>query len=157
MSAKTIKNLKDRMAAVREEMKKVGREALQGAFDDFFAKVPEAEAIVWTQYTPYFNDGDTCEFGVHEICLKLNKESRQKLLGEEVDDDDQEEWLNNFWESDSYSLAELDDSRAETISELFSELYHDVVDEDLFLATFGDHVSVTVTRDGIRADDYEHD
>lgn len=157
MSAKTIKNLKERMAEVRAEMKRVGHDALQEAFDDFFAKVPEAEAITWTQYTPYFNDGDTCEFGVHEMCLKLSAKARNDLLGIEEDEVDHEEWLDNKWESDESDLDDLENARGPEIAALFNELVSDIQDEDLFLATFGDHVAVTVTRDGIRTDDYSHD
>lgn len=157
MSAKTIRNLKDKMAAVRDEMKRVGRVALQEAFDDFFAKVPEAEAIVWVQYTPYFNDGDTCEFSVHDMQLKLSAKAREEMLGIEDAEADHEDWLDNRWESDESDLDDLEDPRGPEIANLFSELAGDVVDEDLFLATFGDHVAVTVTRTGIRADDCEHD
>jgi hypothetical protein len=157
MSAKTIKNLKEKMAAVRAEMSRVGLAALQEAFDDFFAKVPEAEAITWTQYTPYFTDGDTCEFGVNEMCLKLSADARSNLLGIEEDEDSYEEWLNNKWESDAHELDDLDEPRGPEIAALFSELVGDVQDDDLFLAAFGDHVAVTVTRKGIRTDYCEHD
>jgi hypothetical protein len=29
---------------------------------ELFEEFPELESFSWTQYTPYFNDGDTCEF-----------------------------------------------------------------------------------------------
>jgi hypothetical protein len=164
MSAKTIKNLKEKMAAVqaemaavRAEMRRVGPDALQKAFDDFFAKVPEAEAITWIQYTPYYADGDTCEFSVNEMCLKLGADARSNLLGIEEDEDGHEEWLDDKWDSDVSALDDLDEPRGPEIAALFRELVGDIQDKDLFLATFGDHVAVTVTRKGIRTDDHEHD
>lgn len=29
-------------------------------------------SLHWTQYTPYFNDGDACEFGTNEIFVRLD-------------------------------------------------------------------------------------
>lgn len=40
---------------------------LKLAVQDIFDRCPSLSHIVWTQYTPYFNDGETCTFGVHEI------------------------------------------------------------------------------------------
>ena len=39
---------------------------LKEEFKEFFKKVPEVKVIKWAQYTPYFNDGDACIFGVNE-------------------------------------------------------------------------------------------
>lgn len=42
----------------------------QAEFLELFRAVmndPLIEKITWDQYTPYFNDGDTCEFGVRGI------------------------------------------------------------------------------------------
>jgi hypothetical protein len=38
---------------------------MQRVLDD-----PYFVAFGWTQYTPYFNDGDVCEFGVHTFWVK---------------------------------------------------------------------------------------
>ncbi|MBM4707887.1 hypothetical protein GS982_01575 [Rhodococcus hoagii] len=40
------------------------------ALDALFA-FPEVEAVRWEQYTPYFNDGDACEFGIREVRIKF--------------------------------------------------------------------------------------
>ena len=36
-----------------------------------FDKHPKLEAVSWTQYTPYFNDGDVCEFAAHTDYLTV--------------------------------------------------------------------------------------
>lgn len=41
--------------------------AAEGLFTAVFDNFDFVEAIVWTQYTPGFNDGDPCEFGVHDF------------------------------------------------------------------------------------------
>ncbi len=43
---------------------------LVAALDALFA-FPEVVAVRWTQYTPYFNDGDACTFDVYEARTKL--------------------------------------------------------------------------------------
>ena len=34
------------------------QDGLKEAFSQFFQNTPEVKAIVWDQYTPYFNDGE---------------------------------------------------------------------------------------------------
>ena len=43
--------------------------ALREEFKSFFEKFPEVESVRWSQYTPYFNDGEPCEFGVNELTI----------------------------------------------------------------------------------------
>ena len=38
-----------------------------------FEKYPFLTSLTWTQYTPYFNDGHTCEFGVDELNFTLGE------------------------------------------------------------------------------------
>lgn len=35
---------------------------------EFFDATPEIETVHWTQYTPFWNDGEECVFSVNEIC-----------------------------------------------------------------------------------------
>ena len=55
------------MAEAREQVKKAGKNAVAALFKHFFATNPDVTGIGWTQYTPHFNDGDPCEFSVHEF------------------------------------------------------------------------------------------
>ena len=41
------------------------KETFNDVIKDFFELVPSVKKVVWTQYTPYFNDGDTCTFGIY--------------------------------------------------------------------------------------------
>jgi len=53
-----------------EKMKKAHMKELQTEFNDivkqFFEECPKVQAVVWSQYTPYFNDGEECIFGMNE-------------------------------------------------------------------------------------------
>jgi hypothetical protein len=43
----------------KDEFKERAKGAMRAAFSSFFAANPDITKITWTQYTPYFNDGDT--------------------------------------------------------------------------------------------------
>jgi DNA repair exonuclease SbcCD ATPase subunit len=51
----------------RAKMKKEGKVAINEAIQSLLENVPGLHAIEWTQYTPYFNDGDPCYFSVHDV------------------------------------------------------------------------------------------
>jgi hypothetical protein len=61
-----FKQLNAQMEAARKEMQEKSTGFVELACKQFFDACPEVEAVTWTQYTPYFNDGETCEFSVHE-------------------------------------------------------------------------------------------
>lgn len=46
-------------------------------------KFPGIKTVQWRQYTPYFNDGDPCEFAIHDIYISLGIDS--------------EEWNDDLW------------------------------------------------------------
>ena len=101
---------------------------------DLFKKYPTLELFSWTQYTPYFNDGDTCEFGVNSDC-------------------------DIKWDGVEYEAYATDDEPADVekckqeVSSLIS-----ATPEDALQGMFGDHCRVTVPRKGKPStDDYEHD
>lgn len=65
-------NITNKIAKQNEELntiKKNYMESLQKDFHivikSFFEDCPLIQAVVWSQYTPYFNDGDECVFDVN--------------------------------------------------------------------------------------------
>ncbi len=122
----------------------------------------EAKAIVeelgiksfsWTQYTPYFNDGDACVFSVYNDYPAINGH-------DEYEGPDAPKYLYGE------ALAALSpEERAEydRAQEEYRAPYKRVAEflrsweEEDFLFMFGDHVEVTVTKDSIEVDDYSHD
>jgi hypothetical protein len=54
---------------MKNNLNKLIKEELSNVMKDFFQENPEVQCICWTQYTPHFNDGEPCEFGVHEPIL----------------------------------------------------------------------------------------
>ena len=74
----------------QEEIKKMKKEMVEASNKIFteltksiFEEYPKVESFGWNQYTPYFNDGDTCTFSVNTDWIYIN--------GIPVDDSD---WVN---------------------------------------------------------------
>ena len=64
--------MQNRINALKSEMQEKSKVLMKEAFRDFFEKYENVvENIFWAQYTPWFNDGETCEFRVNEVCLAL--------------------------------------------------------------------------------------
>ena len=122
-----------KIEAARKELKEAGTGVLKDLLAPLFEKFPEVAAVSWTQYTPYFNDGDPCTFrSNHDEPAVLDKE-----------DAENEEWdAESFdWESEEFKMAR----------ELLGALSEDDM-EDLF----GDGYRIIVTRDGVDVEEYDH-
>lgn len=107
----------------------------------------------WRQYTPYFNDGDACEFGVDTPWFRL--------VGDEYEHEvDQHPKLAvRRWDRSRYVDVQLDEdslARRERCRALSSAIEGGEF-EHVLLNAFGDHARVKVRRDGIQVEFYEHD
>lgn len=126
-----LEELKQRHAELKnqilEESKAWFKEASQGLFDAH----PEIQSFAWSQYTPYFNDGDECVFRVN---------SEPKING--VDWYDEPEEGQTKFERPVYKEVEK---------------LIDSIDQPTLKEMFGDHCEVTARRDGITVASYEHD
>lgn len=162
-----ISELKAKYAAIKKEMQENGETALKEVFSEFFEKHPEVMAIVWTQFTPYFNDGDACTFSVHEPSFKIDLDHIEKL-DEKVKKnlfrhDDEDEYRNdpyNVYEScyysAIYSLKQKTDDQNSFIQD--AKLVEEAFGlEEIFEGVFGDHVKVIATRKGFEIEEYRHD
>ena len=136
--ASLMKKKTEMMAELREH----GATALKEEFKSFFAAHPECIALRWRQYTPYFNDGEACEFSRHDIGVKLTD------TPEDASDGYDEEGFE-----DTYS-----DRRDEELfkSVLAAVKVLEAIDEEIFEIAFGDHVKVTATRAGFDVEEYSH-
>lgn len=68
----TYNMLIDKITALRAEAKYTASAILHEGTKSYFEKYGHVvEQIFWTQYTPWFNDGESCEFSVGEPNLVL--------------------------------------------------------------------------------------
>jgi hypothetical protein len=135
MSIEKLKQVSEELnaakAKVQEFAKNEGRAAIGAAFQGFFERFPKVQGVKWTQYTPHFNDGETCVFSVHEPDLI---------------DEDGEDHYSYCWDK------EFGEGCDDAFGEVWSEM-----DDDVLEAVFGDHVEITITRDEVTVEDYSHD
>ncbi len=121
--------MKQQMEALREQMKVAAKAFFSDASKSLFEAHPELESFGWTQYTPYFNDGQPCVFSVHNDEPDVNGED-----GYDIDEDNA-----------------LVPAQKEVVK--FLQTFTD----DDMETMFGDHCRVLVTRTGIDVDEYSHD
>lgn len=142
----TIAVLEQTMKDARE----TARNAFMGELKKVFANHPELKVMTWTQYTPYFNDGDTCTFDVNSAHVS-NYESVSPW-GEW--DDEEEDEPDDFFVIDLGYGREA--NRYPVLKEL-NKFMQSQLGNDVLEFAFGDHVQVKVTATGIDVSEYDHD
>ncbi|MEU9258998.1 hypothetical protein AB0D68_10990 [Streptomyces sp. NPDC048212] len=123
----------------------------------------------WTQYTPYFMDGDVCEFGVNGLWVRTTAELRSDGEFQEGHYDLEVEYhpslgtVNGHWEGDwpdrNYvkdSYEGPDEVRYDRCHDLDRALQSGAFD-NVLLDHFGDHAVITVRKDSIEIESYDHD
>lgn len=141
--ANQFEDLTSELKELKTRMVERGKEVFKDEAAKIFENDSALESFSWTQYTPYFNDGEPCEFSVHDYLTITFSDDIQ------VEDWSASEWSRNYYK-DKYSVEALD--TADAAHELVTSIPEEVM-EDLF----GDHVKVTVYRDKIEVDEYDHD
>jgi len=185
-----IERIKAELAAFNEKKQAFVaelRKEFPSMFTELFAQAPKLKSVSWTQYTPYFNDGDSCEFSAHTDDLYVNG-SNSNYDDDDYDDEDEDAisvnpsiYVTLRTEEDVrinkemcaktgrswYAKAGIGDSGlapnpkydadADRVSSEISEILSSIP-EDFLLELFGDHTRVTIHSNGtIDTDDYEHD
>jgi hypothetical protein len=131
---------------------------------EFFEKNPAINAVIWTQYTPYFNDGEACLFSV-------NDPSFTNASGEDLDDINYGEY-----EGDNVNIWVFEDVKWNVNS--YKEKYDSIITsggididscqflesaikssemEDIMETMFGEHSRIVATREGFDIEEYDHD
>lgn len=105
--------------------------------ENLFAKYPGLESFGWTQYTPYFMDGDPCVFGIKNAQMN-----------------------GSYCEVGYYDMndAEYFDGMDDAMIEIESFLKNIRKYENALLTIFGDHALITIRRDGeLEVTKYSHE
>lgn len=126
-----IERARTAMAVAKAEGAKAVKAALAEHVKPIFEAHPTIEAVGWRQYTPYFNDGDACVFGLHGAWTQVDGEKR-----------------------DEYDFEKGDPIRevATDFEEFLSKC------EEFLQDAFGDHAEVSISRDlTVDVDEYNHD
>lgn len=148
---KLFDELKELKKAYDKKLKSGGEAAVKEAFKEVFSAHPEIASIWWTQYTPYFNDGDSCTFGVNEFSVDLVSDEKEKS-----EDDEDEDDYDNEGRHDVYSLVKSKDKTQRDIGKAVAKLEKELP-EDILEHVFGDHTKIVATPKGFVIKEYEHD
>jgi hypothetical protein len=141
------------MRAVIEEQKKKLQEQFKTEFDlivkDFFQAVPVIKSLTWTQYTPYFNDGDACYFSVNDIYFASDENEDCESYREVEEEDVFSDGLYSLKHSNILTKEQI--AICEQMEALISG------NEDIMEEIFGDHTLVVLRESGSETQEYDHD
>lgn len=135
-----FQNAKAQMKEFQEKMKQEGKDFFLKISKELFEQNPKLIKFGWIQYTPYYNDGDPCEFSAHVDYPKM------LIDGEDESEFDEERWCSR----------DEKETEASQICDKVTEFLSQFDDEDMELL-FGDHCEVIVTREGVEVESYDHD
>lgn len=146
----SLEDLAAKFDVIKKQMMDEATTAIHAEFKTVFDKHPELTVIKWTQYTPYFNDGDECTFSVNDFTVSNAPDPENVSAWGEYEGDEAE---------DKVFAEQLYGNRAQKYSgvKTIQDFAMSDIGEDVFRNAFGDHSIVTVTREGIDVEDYEHD
>lgn len=177
--------LEAQMKAVNKQIEELQRANIEtskrvfhAAVSAFFKKYPEVYAVTWTQYTPYFNDGEACEFSVHEpsfLSMEGFDETDARDVYEYSSWAKPSSWVyeavankdNKYGYLERY-IQEIADYEAmeREMGPRLGEIQEGIdkfermfksINDDTMLSLFGDHVRVTATAKEIIVDEYDHE
>ena len=127
------------------------QEKMKLIFKDFFDDNPDVKLVTWSQYTPHFNDGSTCVFGMNDIIFSRKTWS----------DGGWDEMYNIMDDDEAYVKTWYFDIHTESISNLevaCKELENVLGSfESTFEHMFGDHCQVLIEEHGIWTQEYDHE
>jgi hypothetical protein len=125
--------LKNKMKEFKKQYQADGQKMFQEYLKELWATLPEGiTSFGFIAYTPYFNDGDTCRYGVYADEPDINGE--------------------HYWDLEKEDQEKFDDAAEKIASFIHS------VPKEIIEAMFGDHVRITIYRDGrTETSDYNHD
>lgn len=139
--------MEEKVKQIQEKM----QESAKDLFSRFWEENPKIHAIVWTQYTPYFNDGETCYFRVGEMYPMTEAKYHQY----DEDGGYAEEYSVLDWDDKPQEGSGLTEIEAVKVCEIIKIL--EKIPEEVYMGMFGDHVKITATREGFQVDEYEHE
>jgi hypothetical protein len=169
--------------ALTKEAREKSSELFTNGAKTLFEQYPMVESVHWTQYTPYFNDGEECTFSAY--CPNRDSEWGDLLFnGSEYEGDELDEaWRAKSKETRSvakpnpnydpnadwrapYNVRSKEiyvdepnpdyDPAYTEAEKAFIEFFKHFP-EDMFKSLFGDHAQCTLTIKGVEVEHAEHD
>lgn len=173
-----IDNLVNKYNKEKEKVEKQVQKEFIPVITDLLAKSDLIESIGWTQYTPYFNDGEPCTFDVNTYDLLINgdweyeTEELNETIYKEIETEEElqsvieENERSGRTENSWYKQPVIGTSHSFP-NDSFNSKEHDLLEEikkviqsvpdEIMESMFGDHVKVTIFKDGTtETEEYDH-
>lgn len=134
-----------------KEIKGCGTEIVKEAAKPFFEDYPSINSFTVYAYTPWFNDGDACEYSVYFGEFK-------KINGKTEDFDSIGAKWSYGEDAGKFFFKEKDLQKKTESFHVIQDLFSD---RDLVYHIFGDHMQIVISRDGenvsVDAQEFDHD
>jgi hypothetical protein len=158
-----LKDLREEQEKIRKELHKRSEEIFQKYSKELFIKYPEMKRFSWTQYTPYFNDGDTCEFGAQTDPGEISINGIDGWDAFEIQypqkADGRYDYTKPTYVNSNPEDLDLDDEKGPLVGNeaylAISELLG-AIGEDNLKQMF-EEGEVVVTPNGVEVEDYDHE
>jgi hypothetical protein len=169
---KTVEEVEIKKQELIDELKPEFSNQFKPLFEKSEGKL---QSFSWTQYTPYFNDGDECTFSVNVDKLDINGQDiyeidslREYISGIKITEENYQEsvdfcnklerpwWIRNIGESGYLPNPNFDEKLDNIINEITGIL--ESIPEDFYKDLFGNHKQITIYSSGnMEIEDYDHD
>lgn len=137
----------------QKEFQTKAREEIKKLFQKFWEMNPGVNAVVWTQYAPYFNDGEPCEFSVYDPTFtNATGGDLDDIRWEEYQGENENVWAGSMWGL-NYDKTELEGVNRESLDALAKMICSGSL-EDVMKAMFGSDSRIIATRGGFEVEDY---
>lgn len=156
------------MAELKARMRAQGKQGVHQLVKEFLAEHPDVTCVRWTQFTPYFNDGDACVFGIGSVAVTGRALKARDAAAPEDDDDDDD--VDDLFDDDDDDDDEDEDDEdlegspwvssygkgalapvARGLEKLLGEA------EEVLELALGDHLRVYATATRLVTEEYEHE
>jgi len=154
MNQQTIDSFIQEYNDFRSAFQKRAQEKFKEVFKEFWEENPRINTVVWTQYAPYFNDGEPCVFSIHTITFSnaTEPDDISDLNWEEYNGETEGIWACGDWNIKDIA-KEHQGVNLESAKILSRLIYSDPM-EDVLQDMFGSDNRVVATREGFTSEDY---
>lgn len=156
MNQQTIEDFIQEYQEFQNAFQKKAQEKLKDVFKHFWDENPGINVVIWTQYAPYFNDGDACVFRINDLTFSNAVEE------DDINDLDWGEYegeTEGVWACGNWKIDEISKNHAgvnEESVKLLCKFIHSNPMENVLEMTFGSDNRIVATREGFTSEDYSN-
>lgn len=157
MNIEKITEIQTKLQALRTQYVETARTEFSAGCKELFNAYPQLKSVSFHAYTPYFNDGDTCEYRVSLDYPLINGYDEHE--SDEYGDDSINIWKQSH-EMLGYGVgAKPNPSYNPYAKQIINNVkaFFRAFEEEIYKDLFGDHVTITVTPNEVTTKTYDHE